>query len=44
MLRVSRSGGILMEDYTQHEVNEIFEYMSLSNDWGTSFLLDGVLA
>lgn len=25
MLRVSRSGGILMEDYTQHEVNEIFE-------------------
>lgn len=25
MLMVSRSGGILIEDYTQHEVNEIFE-------------------
>lgn len=42
MLRVRRSGGILMEDYTQHELNETFE--QFKQRLGDLFLLDGVLA
>lgn len=38
---VSRSGGILIKDYTQHEVNEIFE--QFKQRLGEP-LLDGVLA